>query len=51
VWREHFTRGPRNIRKGIPKVVLLAAAVDPRFKHLNGIPSADKVQITNVNFK
>lgn len=45
VFTEHETRGPRNIRKGIPFLVFLASALDPRFKSLSGIPQEDKPMI------
>ena len=34
VCQEHKTRGRRQIRKGIPRIVLLAASVDPRVKRM-----------------
>ena len=48
IWSEHKVRGKRNIRKGIPAVVLLAAAVDPRFKRLKSLHEVDRAEIIQV---
>jgi hypothetical protein len=45
VWNEH---GKRNMRKGIPRIVLLASSVDPRFKRLKSLPDADKEEVYKV---
>ena len=45
VFGENAERTFRNRQKGLPKKVMLAAALDPRTKTLNGIPNEDKQQI------
>ena len=42
VWDESNGRGPRNRRKGCPRLCLLSAAVDPRTKGLHGLNDAEK---------
>ena len=42
---ESETEGNNRRRKGIPKVTLLAFALDPRFKHLPGMDNVDKEKI------
>jgi len=42
VWDESNGRGPRNRRKGCPRLFLLSAAVDPRTKGLRGLNDAEK---------
>jgi len=49
VWQEHKARGRRQIRKGIPRIVLLAAAVDPRFKRMPFLSQADREEVINVS--
>tara|TARA_B100001971_G_C18254052_1_gene580539 strand:- start:1144 stop:2400 length:1257 start_codon:yes stop_codon:yes gene_type:complete len=51
VFIEHETRGPRNIRKGIPLLVFLASALDPRFKILYGVPPEDKRKVWEALIK
>ncbi len=38
VFNEHKTHGYKNIRKGLPRLAMIASAVDPRTKALSGIP-------------
>ena len=45
VFTEHLSRGFRQIRKGIPLHVFLAAACDPRTKNLEGIPYLDQEKV------
>lgn len=45
VYSEHLTRGYRQIRKGLPKITMLAAAIDPRTKKLKGIPPDDRKSV------
>jgi hypothetical protein len=48
VVEEHETRGPRNIRKGLSKECMIAAAVDPRSKQLFGIPVIEQHKIWTI---
>ncbi|MES3019411.1 MAG: hAT family dimerization domain-containing protein [Bacteroidota bacterium] len=45
VWIENESRGPRQRQKGLPKSVLISAALDPRTFSLVGIPVADREHI------
>jgi len=45
VWDESNDRGPRNRRKGVPRLCLVATAVDPRTKGLRGLNDADNEKV------
>jgi len=45
VWTENSTRTKGNRQKGIPQLTLMAAALDPRFKSLVGIPTLEHGRI------
>jgi hypothetical protein len=45
VWDESEERGRRNRRKGIPRLCLIATAVDPRTKALKGLNDAEKEKV------
>ena len=45
VWDESEERGRRNRRKGIPRLCLIATAVDPRTKGLKGLNDAEKEKV------
>ena len=45
VFCEEIVRGPRRVRVGIPKKILLASALDPRTKALACIPQIDQIKI------
>lgn len=45
---EHVTEGPRRRPKGIPKLVLVASFLDPRFKFGPGFSNEDKDRIWNL---
>jgi hypothetical protein len=45
IFTEWFEEGPHRRRKGIPTQVLLAFALDPRFKHLPGMSPEDQASI------
>jgi hypothetical protein len=47
IFEEHKTLGPRKIKKGIPRIVFIAAACDPRTKNLIGIPDDEHSKIWN----
>ena len=45
---EHITEGPRRRPKGIPKLILVASFLDPRFKFGPGFSAEDKNRIWNM---
>jgi hypothetical protein len=45
---QHLSQRFRNICKGIPRVVLISAALDPRSKHLLGIPEEEREKVWDI---
>jgi hypothetical protein len=45
VWNENFSEAPRRRQKGLPRKVLLAAALDPRTKAMVGVPEQDQIVV------
>jgi len=44
-YREHQTAGVRNTHKGLPKVTMMAAFLDPRFKHIRFFTDESRLAI------